>query len=185
MNLRRLIAAAAAVISVLILQAMVIAPVAAPLLVSLPAVLVATIGLEAGVSAGLSVGFSAGLLADLGSSHPAGVLAIVWLLLGVGCGLVATPRRRLLTRVTVVGVATGVATLLAGLVLALFSGPSIPIPNVLATAVPTLLIDVAIALLVVPATRAVVGTLRVRAPSAVRARATSVSVAPSRVAIDG
>ena len=37
----------------------------------------------------MSVGFSAGLLADLGSHHPAGVLALAWLLLGLGCGLLA------------------------------------------------------------------------------------------------
>ncbi len=185
MNLRRLIAAAAAVTSVLILQAMVIAPVTAPLFVSLPAILVAAIGLEAGVSAGLSLGFSAGLLADLGSSHPAGVLAIGWLLLGLGCGLIANQRRRLLVRAAVVGGATGLATLIAGLSLAFLGGPSTPVATVLTTAVPSALIDAAIALLVVPATRAVVGTLRVRVPNVAPTRATSVSVAPSRVAIDG
>ncbi len=91
MTPRRVIAAAAAVITVLVLQAVVVSPVAGMVMVSLPAVLVAALAVEAGPSAGMSVGFAAGLLADLSSRHPAGVLALAWLLLGAGCGMFAAP----------------------------------------------------------------------------------------------
>ncbi|MEP6851326.1 MAG: hypothetical protein ABJA87_01460 [bacterium] len=83
----RPIAGLAAIVTVLLLQATVIGPLTVPLPVSLPAVLVAAVGLRAGPAAGIGFGFSAGFLGDLGSDHPAGVLALVWLGVGLTAGV--------------------------------------------------------------------------------------------------
>ncbi|HEV7204857.1 MAG TPA: hypothetical protein VGN18_09615 [Jatrophihabitans sp.] len=115
----RLVGAMAAILTVLLLQATLVAPVLAPLAVSLPAVLVAAIALTDGPSTGMSFGFAAGLVADLGTSHPAGVLALCWLGVGLVCGA-AADRHRLrhdaLTAGVVCGVAGSAATLLLALV---------------------------------------------------------------------
>ena len=82
MTRARVAAALAAILTALLLQATVIAPATVPWPVSLPAVLVAAVALVDGPATGMSFGFAAGLIADLGSHHPAGVLALCWL--GVG-----------------------------------------------------------------------------------------------------
>jgi rod shape-determining protein MreD len=188
MNPRRLIAAAAAVLTVLVLQATVVTPLTASLAVSLPAILVAAIGVELGVSAGLSVGFCAGLLADLGSQHPAGVLALAWLLLGAVTGLLGQPRRRAYRSVAVVTVTTGACGLLVSLALALFDAPSMPFGSIVVAALPSTAVDAALALLLVPAVRAMRRALRVRrssrAPRPSRG-VVSAGPSPSRVAVDG
>ena len=124
MNPTRLVAAAAAVLTALLLQAALVGPVSGLVMVSLPAVLVAVVALREGPATGLVLGFVCGLLADLGSTHPAGVLALVWLLLGAACGLARDPHRAVRWQVgvlvlLVVGAAPGgAATLLGHAVLA-------------------------------------------------------------------
>ena len=90
MTRARVAAALAAIITALLLQATLVAPVTAPWPVSLPAVLVAAVALVDGPATGMSLGFAAGLVADLGSHHPAGVLALCWL----GVGLLLRHARR-------------------------------------------------------------------------------------------
>jgi cell shape-determining protein MreD len=187
---RRLIAASAAILTVLVLQAVVLTPLVVPLAISLPAVLVATVGVEVGVSAGLSVGFSVGLLADLASRHPAGVLALAWLLLGGGCGLLAEPRRRLLLSAIIVTLASGLCGLVTFLALNLLDAPAGSLRAGIALSGPSTIGDAALALLMVAAVRAVLRALRVRAP-VVGSRATGPvgivrpHAVAGRVAVDG
>ena len=73
----------------------------------------------------MSLGFAAGLVADLGSAHPAGVLALCWLGVGLVCGTVADRRsvwRDALSAGLVCGAAAVAATLLLALV---HSGPTV------------------------------------------------------------
>jgi rod shape-determining protein MreD len=119
MTRARLLAAITAIITALLLQATVVGPGTAPFPVSLPAVLVAAVALVDGPAAGMSMGFATGLLADLGSTHPAGVLALCWLGVGLMCGTLAdrrSLRRDALTAGVVCGIASAVATLLLALV---------------------------------------------------------------------
>jgi hypothetical protein len=191
---RRVVAAAAAILTVLVLQAVVLSPLVFPLAISLPAVLVATVGLEAGVSAGLSVGFSAGLLADLGSRHPAGVLALIWLLLGGCCGLLAQPRRRALRSMVMVTLASGFCGLVSFVALNLLNAPAGSLRTGIALSVPSIIGDAVLALFTVATVRAVLRALRVRAPVVGSRAAGSRGPGPigvmrphaaSRVAIDG
>jgi rod shape-determining protein MreD len=92
MTRARIAAALAAMLSALLLQASIIGPLTAPVAVSLPAVLVAAVALVDGPATGMSFGFTLGLIADLGSTHPAGVLALSWLGIGVVCGRAAERR---------------------------------------------------------------------------------------------
>ncbi len=111
--------AAAGILTVLLLQAALIGPVVAPYAVSLPLVLVAAVGLVDGPATGLGFGFTAGLVADLGSAHPAGVFALVWMCVGLLCGLVAdrqSLRRDAVTAGVVSGLGSSVATLFLALV---------------------------------------------------------------------
>jgi rod shape-determining protein MreD len=188
MTARRVMACIAAIATVSILQAMLIAPWTAPLAVSLPAVFVAAVGIEAGASAGLAVGFTAGLLADLGSRHPAGILALTWLLLGVFCGLLANSRRRRLTSALLVAVTAGLASFVVVVVLGLFGTPSNSLAGDLGLAAPTVLGDAVLALVVVAPLRAALRALRVRLPSMqpqsdsiVRTRASAAGVPVSPV----
>jgi hypothetical protein len=162
MNVRRVIAAAVAVITALLFQAGLVTPVVAPLAMSLPAVLVASVGLMAGPSAGMSVGFSAGLLADLASPHPAGVLALAWLVLGLGTGLATDPRRRPLISIALAGLAAGVVGLVVVVVLVAVGSPSAPLGTVVPLALPSALGDLGLALIVLPMTRAIVRAVPLR-----------------------
>lgn len=182
MTPRRIITAAAAIVTALVVQAGLVTPLTAPLAVSLPAVLVAVIGIEAGPSAGMSVGFSAGLLADLGSRHPAGVLAIAWLLLGMGCGVFAEHRRRLVRSVVVAAVGAGATSLLAVIGLALLDEPSVSLRAAVGLTLPTTLGDAILAVLVVPVARVMLRALKVRAP---RSTVAAAPVSIGRMAVDG
>ncbi len=164
MNPRRLIAAVAAVASVLILQAGLITPLTAPLAVSLPAVFVAAVSLNAGVSTGMSIGFVTGLVADLGSEHPAGVLALCWLGLGLACGIVADSSRRTRVSLLIVTIASGLASVAASALLDAVGSASVGPVDVLRLAVPTTVVDGGLALLIFAAVRAVLRTDGVRAP---------------------
>lgn len=115
MTRSRLVAALTAMVTVLLLQAALVAPVATPWPVSLPAVLVAAVALVDGPATGMSFGFATGLLADLGSRHPAGVLALCWLGVGLVCGMLAAHRslrRAAITAGVVCALGTSAATIL-------------------------------------------------------------------------
>ena len=115
MTRSRIAAALAGILTVLLLQATLVAPVCTPFAVSLPAVLVAAVALVDGPATGISFGFAAGLMADLGSRHPAGVLALCWLGVGLVCGAISnrrSVRRDALTVGIVCGLAGSAATLL-------------------------------------------------------------------------
>lgn len=123
MRYLRPVAALAAILTVSAIQAGLVAPVAMILplapAISLPAVLVAAVAVVDGAAAGMAFGFTAGLIADLGSAHPAGVLALVWTCLGVVCGMAATGRsvrEDVLTCATAAAAAGAVATLILAVV---------------------------------------------------------------------
>lgn len=115
MTRARVAAAVAGVATVLLLQATLVGPAFGSWAVSLPAVLVAVVAFTDGPAAGMSFGFAAGLAADLASRHPAGVLALCWLGLGLVCGLADGHGRRLREAVVAglgCAAAAGAATLL-------------------------------------------------------------------------
>ncbi|UQX89671.1 hypothetical protein M6D93_06635 [Jatrophihabitans telluris] len=118
----RLAAGIAAALTVLLLQATIIDPLTAPVPVSLPALVVALVAIIAGPGVGLGFGFALGLLADLGSDHPAGLLALCWLGIGVLGGQLGGPavERGYSSRGIAVSAAVlaGAAELAAGLMLA-------------------------------------------------------------------
>ncbi len=155
MTAARVAAAAAAIITGLLLQATVVGPAAFPWPVSLPAVLVAAVALAGGPGAGMSFGFTAGLIADLASHHPAGVLALCWLAVGVVCGRVAD-QRSVRRDAVIAGVACAVQGAIAVLALSVAHGDlSVAIVGATLRQLPvTVLVDAALALVVVPLVRA-------------------------------
>lgn len=165
MTRARVAAAMAGILTALLLQATLIAPVTAPYPVSLPAVLVAAVALMDGPATGMSFGFAAGLTADLGSRHPAGVLALVWLGVGLVCGLVAD-RRSVWRDALTAGVVCGPAAAVAGLLLQLVrSGGSVR--DTLVYLVPSTGGDIVLALLVVAVVRRMLDADSLRAPQPV------------------
>jgi cell shape-determining protein MreD len=153
MTLVRVAAAIAAVVTALLLQATLVAPAAITAQLSLPAVLVAAVALESGPGTGMSLGFAAGLIADLGSAHAAGLLALCWMGVGIGCGLLADERRRIVPEVLLATLAAVAAGALITLGLTIVSEPG---GTVLAAAhgvLPSLAGNLVLAALVVPLTR--------------------------------
>ncbi|MEP7020651.1 MAG: hypothetical protein ABI808_08370 [Pseudonocardiales bacterium] len=165
MNRVRFIAALAVMITGLLLQATMVAPLAIAVPLSLPAVLVAAVALVDGPSAGMAFGFSLGLIADLGSSHPAGVLALSWLGLGLLCGL-AGDRRTLLGQIVVTALSCTLASLFAGLLLAVVHAGGATAWLAIRGGVPAGVGDALLALVVLPLARALLRTptLRARQP---------------------
>jgi cell shape-determining protein MreD len=175
MTRARLAAAMAGILTVLLLQATLVAPLAAPFAVSLPAVLVAAVALVDGPAAGMSFGFAAGLVADLGSHHPAGVLALCWLGVGLLCGTFAdrrSLRRDALTAGIVCGLAGSAATLLLALVTS--GGTAWDAARDL---VPTAIVDAVLALLVLAVVRRMLRSDSLRAPHPVL---TELAMGPQR-----
>lgn len=163
MTRARVAAAVAVIVTGLLLQATLIAPWTLPIPISLPAVLVAAVALVDGPGPGMAFGFAAGLIADLGSTHPAGVLALSWLGVGLICGLAAdrcTVRRDAATAATVCALASGVT----GLLLTLVNSGGASVANAFGYLIPTGLGDALLALAVVPVTRAFLRTDSLRAP---------------------
>jgi hypothetical protein len=157
----RIAAAAAAILTALLLQATVVAPAAAPIPVSLPAVLVVAVALVDGPGTGLALGFAMGLIADLGSHHPAGVLALSWLVLGLLGGLLG--RGRLLRDVVVTGGLCGVGSAVTGLLLVLVGGGPTA-HDVLVQTLPAIGGDLLLALPIVALVRAMLRNPALRAP---------------------
>jgi cell shape-determining protein MreD len=161
----RIAAAAAAILTALLLQATLVGPVCAPLSVSLPAVLVAAVGLIDGPATGLSFGFTIGLAADLGSRHPAGVLALCWLGLGLVAGTVAD-RYRLRRDAVTAGALAGAAGLVAGVLLVMVHRGG-TLAELLVHTPLTVVVDVVLALPLVALARRMLRTqsLRAREPA--------------------
>jgi cell shape-determining protein MreD len=149
----RLAAAATAIIVALLLQATLIAPLVLTAQLSLPAVLVAAVALESGPGAGMSLGFVTGLVADLGSAHAAGLLALCWLGLGIACGLLAEPHRHLAGQAGLAAVAATLAGALATLGLTVVDEPGGTALGAVRGLLPSLAGNLVLAALVVPLTR--------------------------------
>ncbi|WP_375474482.1 hypothetical protein [uncultured Jatrophihabitans sp.] len=161
MTRARVAAAAAGVVTALLLQATVVGPAAAPWPVSLPAVLVAVVALVDGPGPGMSFGFAVGLVADLGSHHAAGVLALCWLGVGLVCGTLAqrrSARRDALVAAVVCALAASLATLLLA---ATHGGGSAG--DALGYLAPTAVGDLVLALLLTPLVRAMLRANSLRA----------------------
>jgi len=162
-NRPRLVAAITVALTALLLQATLVAPVAHSVPVSLPAVLIAAVALVDGAGTGLAFGFVLGLLADLGSNHPAGVLAFSWMVVGLVCGTVnawhTIPRGAVVTGLTCAGVATA-----GTLVLALVGSSGATLGGALQWALPAVVVDALLALVLIPLARLFLRTDSLRAP---------------------
>lgn len=167
MNRARIAAAIAGLLTALLLQATVVGPAALPVPVSLPALLVAAVALVDGPGVGLAFGFATGLVADLSSDHPAGVLALAWLVLGLVCGRLAplpeVRRARRTDALIAAGVTTAV-TVGAQLVLLLLGADGITLADIVRLAVPALLLDAVLGLAVVAIVRPFLRSEVLRAP---------------------
>lgn len=175
MTRARVAAAMAGIITALLLQATLIGPVTAPVPVCLPAVVVAAVALVDGPATGMSFGFAAGLVADLGSAHAAGILALCWLGVGLVCGMFAqrrTVRRDALWAGIVSGLASSVAALL--LVLVHRGGTA---ADAIVYLLPAIGADVVLALGAVALLRRMLRSERLRAPHPVF---TELAVGPHR-----
>lgn len=161
----RVVAGAAAIATALLLQASVIAPAVGHVPISLPAVLVAAIALVDGPATGIAFGFACGLAADLGSPHPAGVLALCWLGVGLAAGLFAD-RCRLLRDAAAVAVICGLAGAVATVLLTVVHAGS-QVGGAVTAFLPSLLGDLVLALLVVPVARRMLRSHRLRRPQPV------------------
>ncbi|GAB2478365.1 hypothetical protein GCM10027265_31740 [Jatrophihabitans fulvus] len=155
-------AAVAGIVTAVLLQATLIGPGLAPIAVSLPAVLVAAVGLADGPGAGMSVGFAAGLTADLASRHPAGVLTLCWLGLGLGCGMLATGGR-VLRDVAVAAALCGVSGAATTLVLTVV-GRGGTLRETYVELLPAVAASAVLALAIVPFVRRLLDTEHLRAP---------------------
>jgi rod shape-determining protein MreD len=159
----RVCAAIAALLTALLLQACVISALDMTAAVSLPALLVAAVALREGAGTGIAYGFSAGLVADLGSRHPAGVLALCWMGVGLVCGLAAD--RTSLRRDAVI--ATGVcsvAGIAATLLEVLLHVEGVTAASAFSSLVPTVSLSALLSLLLIPLTRRFLDIGAMRAP---------------------
>ena len=153
MTVVRVAAASAAIVTALLLQATVVAPAALTAQLSLPAVLVAAVALESGPGTGISLGFASGLIADLGSAHAAGLLALCWMGVGICCGLLADERRRIVPEVLLAALAAVAAGALTTLGLTVVGEPGGTVLAAVGGVLPSLLGNLVLAALVVPLTR--------------------------------
>jgi cell shape-determining protein MreD len=152
MTRTRLLAGLTAIITALLVQATLVAPLAGTVAASLPAVLVAAAALVDGPGTGVALGFAAGLVADLGSSHPAGVLALCWMAVGLGCGTLAG-RAALPRDVAVSAVAAACASAASLLFLGAVHAAGGGVGAAVRAVVPAFLVDLPLAILVVPIVR--------------------------------
>lgn len=160
----RAAAALAALLTALLLQATLVGPLTLPVPASLPALLVAAIALVDGPGAGLAFGFAAGLIADLGSEHPAGVLALCWLGIGLACGRCASSHASVRRDAALAAVVCGLGSIAATLLLALVSADGASAGLAVRDAVPATLLDALLALAVVPLVRVFLRSETLRAP---------------------
>ncbi|MCW2603690.1 MAG: Rod shape-determining protein MreD [Pseudonocardiales bacterium] len=156
----RVCAAIAVALTALLLQMTLVGPLAPWAPASLPAVVVAAVAITAGPGAGMSMGFSLGLLADLGSAHPVGVLALTWLGLGALVGRYADPRRARTSTITLAAIGAALAGIAGEVLLALVQSDAIRIPSLPRQLIIALVLDAALLVLVLPAARSILGRLR-------------------------
>lgn len=158
----------ASVLTLLLLQASVVGPLVFPVPASLPVVVVAIVGIYAGPGGAMPLGFALGLLADLGSDHPAGVLALAWMtagLLGGRFGGLVTQRARGVRPVAVMAGMIGTAvTVGATCLLALVGTHADSLWLAVRDLVPLALIEPVLALLAVHMVRALLRWQGVRSP---------------------
>ncbi len=164
MTRARVAAAIAALLTALVLQATLVGPLADTIPASLPALLVAAIAVVDGPGAGIAFGFAAGLITDLGSEHPAGVLALCWLAVGLVCGRLNAPNARIRHDVLIVTIACGAASVVSTIALAALGADGAVATDALRYAIPATLLDGMLALAVVPLVRLFLRTDRLRAP---------------------
>jgi cell shape-determining protein MreD len=160
----RIAAAIAALITALLLQATLIGPLTMSLPVSLPALLVAAIALVDGPGAGIAFGFATGLVADLGSEHPAGVLALCWLGVGLLCGLCSAHGAPVLRDVVVAAGVCGVSGVVATILLAVLDATPTTADTAMRSGILATLLDVALAVALVPLLRFFLHSDTLRAP---------------------
>jgi rod shape-determining protein MreD len=159
----RVAAALAAMLTALLLQSALVAPLTMPAPASLPAVLVAAVALADGPAAGMAFGFSLGLVADLGSRHPAGVLALCWLALGLLAGA-AGGRRSVRGDAAVAAVLATLAAAAAAVLLIVVHADGVTAAETARTIVPAGLVDALLALPVVALVRAALRSDALAAP---------------------
>lgn len=158
----RVAAAMAAVLTALLLQATIVGPVTMPAAVSLPALLVTIVALRSGPSTGMTFGFVTGLVADLASDHPAGVLALVWTLLGLAAGVSRRGSTESWRRTSVsAALLATAASVVAGVLLTVFGEPGVATLAVVWAPV-TLLVQLLLAGLLSPVVTAFLGARALR-----------------------
>lgn len=160
----RVAAGVAAMLTALLVQATVIGPALLPAPASLPAVLVAAVALVDGPGTGIAFGFATGLVADLGSEHLAGVLALCWLAVGVACGALASSFASIRRDAALAGLAGGLSALASGVLVAAFAGDGAGMMTAVRLAIPATLLDMLLGLAVVPLVRLLLHTETLRAP---------------------
>lgn len=160
----RAAAGLAGLLTALLLQATLVGPVILPVPASLPALLVAAVALIDGPGVGLAFGFAAGLIADLSSEHPAGVLALCWMAIGIVCGLCAGPNTTVRRDAALAAIVCGLGGFVATLMLAAFGADGASYVDALHYAVPATLVDALLALPVVALVRMFLRTDTLRAP---------------------
>lgn len=164
----RVALAIASVITLLLVQAVLVGPLTFPVPVSLPAVVVAAIGIYAGPGGAMSMGFACGLLADLGSDHPAGVLALCWMGAGIVGGLVGglAIQRAYGTRpvALMAAVIAAGASVVSVCLLALVGSHGDSLWLAVRDLIPTVLANAVVGLLAVPVVRAMLRQQGVRSP---------------------
>ncbi len=165
MTRSRVLAALTAMLTAMLLQATLVAPLTLPVPVSLPAMTVAAIALVDGPGTGMAYGFAAGLLADLASVHPAGVLALCWLGVGLVCGLAAS-RASVRRDGAVAAVVCAVGSVAAALLLSLVHADGATSARAILPFAPTLVGDALLALAIVPISRAFLRSSSLRSPHA-------------------
>lgn len=157
--LPRVCAAIAATLTALLVQMTFVGPLAPWAPASLPAVMVAAVAITTGPGAGLCLGFCVGLMADLGSRHPVGVLALTWLVLGAAVGRYADPRRARRSALTVAACGAALAGAGAQLLLALTQAHGVQLLALPRQALLALAVDAMLLLAILPAVRSVLGRL--------------------------
>lgn len=169
MSRARVVAAIAALLTALLLQATLLGPLAAPAPASLPALLVAAVALVDGPGTGIPLGFAAGLIADLGSDHPAGILALSWMLVGLVAGLARSyPTPSSVRRDgAVAAVVCGLGSVVAGLLLTVTGSGGTSLGEVFRLAVPATLLDALVGLVVVALVRTFLRSASLRRPAPV------------------
>ena len=164
----RIALAFASVITVLLLQATLVGPLTFPVPVSLPVLLVIVVGIHAGPGMGLGLGFATGLLADLGSDHPAGVLALCWMAAGGAAGVVgglATERGYRTRGVAGMAAALGAASSwLVTMMLAILGSHAASVWLAFRNLIPIGLVEALLGLVVVPIVRAMLRSEGIRSP---------------------